>query len=74
LASRRRDGLEARLRVGRLFGVGMACSQRTGYDVGMACSRRMGYGVGVECSLLEVRRVFLDVSILVETRGRSLTT
>ena len=37
-------------------------------------SRRMGYGVGVECSLLEVRRVFLDVSIMVETRGRSLTT
>ena len=62
MASRRRDGLEARLRVGRLFGVGMACSQR------------MGYGVGVECSLFEVRRVFLDVSIMVETRGRSLTT
>jgi len=52
----------------------MACSQRTGYDVGMACSRRMGYGISVECSLLEVRRVFLDVSIMVETRGRSLTT
>jgi len=60
--------------VGRLFGVGMACSQRMGYDVGMACSRRMGYGVGVECNLLEVRLVFLDVSIMVEMRGRSLTT
>ena len=74
MASRKRDGLEARLRVGRLFGVGMPCSQRAGYDVGMACSRRMGYDIGVECSLLEVRRVFLDVSIMVETRGRSLTT
>ena len=74
MASRRWDGLEARLRVVWLYGVGMACSQRTGYDVGMACSRRMGYDIGVECSLLEVRRVFLDVSIMVETRGRSLTT
>ena len=57
--------------MGRL---GMACSQRMGYDVGMACGQRMGYDVGVECSLLEVRRVFLDMAIMVETRGRSLTT
>jgi len=34
----------------------------------------MGYDIGVECSLLEVRRVFLDMAIMVETRGRSLTT